>query len=90
MACTHDDQDMCECRKPKPGLILSVIKKYALESKRCCMIGDSYKDIFSAKNAKIDSFFYKTTYNETQIQKFSLDMDGVCVFESFNELESIL
>ena len=26
--CTHDDPDNCDCRKPKPGMILELLKKY--------------------------------------------------------------
>ena len=28
------------------------------------MIGDSYKDVYAAINAGIDSFYLKTSYNE--------------------------
>ena len=26
--CTHDNDDFCSCRKPKPGMINSIIEKY--------------------------------------------------------------
>lgn len=88
--CPHDDHDMCTCRKPKPGLILSVMKKYNLEKEMCCMIGDSYKDVLAAQNAEINSFFYKTTYNNHQIDKFFDYKSKVYIFDNFNELGAIL
>jgi len=27
MCCFHDDNENCECRKPKPGMILEAVKK---------------------------------------------------------------
>jgi D-glycero-D-manno-heptose 1,7-bisphosphate phosphatase len=89
-ACTHDDDDQCACRKPKPGLILDVINKYGLEKETCCMIGDSYKDISAAQNAEIDSFFYETTYNIEQIVKLPKNRTNICIFRDFNELRYII
>jgi D-glycero-D-manno-heptose 1,7-bisphosphate phosphatase len=34
----------CECRKPKPGMILAAAKKYNIDLSRSYMIGDSTKD----------------------------------------------
>lgn len=62
--CIHDDSDNCECRKPKPGMIEAKIKKLNLCREDCVMIGDSYKDVYAAINAGIDSFYLKTSYNE--------------------------
>lgn len=90
MACIHDEDDRCACRKPKPGLILDVINKYGLEKKTCCMIGDSHKDISAAQNAEIDSFFYETTYNIEHIGKLPKNRSNVYIFRDFNELECII
>ena len=38
--CFHDDIDKCECRKPKPGLILEAAKKWNINLKKSYMIGD--------------------------------------------------
>ena len=43
----------CECRKPKPGMILDLAKQYNIDIKNSIMIGDSLSDIKAAKNAGI-------------------------------------
>lgn len=42
----------CECRKPKPGMILKASKDYNISLKDSYMIGDSENDILAGKNAK--------------------------------------
>jgi len=53
--CPHhpDITGECECRKPKPGMILSLAKEYNIDLKKSIMIGDSLSDIKAAKNAGI-------------------------------------
>ena len=62
--CMQDDDDNCQCRKPKPGMILEAISKYNLKHKECIMIGDSSKDIKAANAASIDAFLLDTNYNK--------------------------
>jgi len=31
--CPHDDKDNCNCRKPKPGLIIEAAKKWSIDLK---------------------------------------------------------
>ena len=62
--CKHDDGDDCECRKPKPGMILDAISKHNLKYEECIMIGDSIKDIEAAHAAGIDAFLLDTNYNK--------------------------
>lgn len=42
---------ICECRKPKPGLILQAAEKYNIDLGESYMIGDSASDILAGKNA---------------------------------------
>ena len=49
--CTHRPDESCDCRKPKPGLILQAQKKYDIDLSSACMVGDSAKDIECALNA---------------------------------------
>ena len=41
----------CECRKPKPGLILNAAKDFNIDLENSWMIGDSEIDILAGKNA---------------------------------------
>lgn len=41
----------CECRKPKPGMLLRAAKDFNIDLKNSYMIGDSIRDIEAGKNA---------------------------------------
>ncbi len=64
--CIHDDSDNCECRKPKPGLINTLVKRYSLLKDDCVILGDGWRDIECGKRAGIKTILLKTQYNKTQ------------------------
>lgn len=41
----------CECRKPKPGMILAAAKKYNIDLGASWMIGDSWRDVEAGRAA---------------------------------------
>ena len=43
--CYHDDVDLCNCRKPKPGAILKLAREQNLDLSSSYMIGDRWRDI---------------------------------------------
>ena len=47
--CIHRDEDKCECRKPKPGMLEAAAKKYGIDPKTTYFIGDAPKDILAGK-----------------------------------------
>ena len=49
--CPHTPYENCECRKPKPGLILQAVNDFSIDISQSFMIGDSKKDIQAAENA---------------------------------------
>lgn len=51
--CPHTDEDHCECRKPKPGMLLQAIDKFDVDCDNSWMIGDSERDIEAAQAAGI-------------------------------------
>ena len=61
--CIHDDSDLCNCRKPAPGLFIQAAEKWKIDLQNSYMIGDTWKDIEAAKNANIHSFLLDRAYN---------------------------
>lgn len=49
--CPHRPDEQCDCRKPKPGLILAARERYGIDLPRSVMVGDSAKDIMAGKAA---------------------------------------
>ncbi len=46
----------CDCRKPKPGMLLQAFAEYDLDREACFMIGDRDKDVAAAVNAGIRGY----------------------------------
>lgn len=49
--CPHYHEDDCECRKPKPGMLLKAQKEHRINLKESYMIGDMLRDIEAGKLA---------------------------------------
>lgn len=52
----------CDCRKPKPGLILRAAEAFDIDLAGSWMIGDRHSDIVLAHNAGVRSAFVMTGY----------------------------
>jgi D,D-heptose 1,7-bisphosphate phosphatase len=66
--CPHKDSDNCDCRKPKPGLILQATKKYNIDLSRSVLIGDKMSDLEAGHNAGITKLIFKKgQYEETKV-----------------------
>ena len=48
--CIHRDEDNCNCRKPKPGMLEAASKKYGINPKTTYFIGDDKKDILAGRS----------------------------------------
>ncbi|SFV51938.1 D-glycero-D-manno-heptose 1,7-bisphosphate phosphatase [hydrothermal vent metagenome] len=51
--CPHTPKELCNCRKPKTGMIEQILESYDIDLKNSWMIGDKQSDINLAHNAKI-------------------------------------
>ncbi len=49
--CPHNAGSTCECRKPKPGLLLQCAADYGFDLSTTLMIGDSYRDLQAGQAA---------------------------------------
>lgn len=62
--CYHTDSDNCECRKPKPGMLLDAASVWNIDLARSFMIGDRWRDIAAGTTAGCATFFIDYGYTE--------------------------
>jgi D-glycero-D-manno-heptose 1,7-bisphosphate phosphatase len=62
--CYHGDADGCECRKPKPGMLLQAAREFGIDLKRSFMVGDRWRDVAAGNAAGCVSFFIDYGYSE--------------------------
>ncbi len=62
--CYHDDSDGCDCRKPKPGLLLDAARNLNLDLEESFLVGDRWRDIAAGQAAGCSSFFINYEYKE--------------------------
>jgi D-glycero-D-manno-heptose 1,7-bisphosphate phosphatase len=56
----------CECRKPKPGMILAAAREHALDLSRSFVIGDRWRDIEMGIAAGTKALLVETGYGRTE------------------------
>ena len=62
--CYHQDGDGCDCRKPKPGMLLEGARKYNVDPKQSFMVGDRWRDIEAGQNAGCRTIFVDAGYED--------------------------
>ena len=62
--CAHRQNEGCECRKPKPGMLLTASKKHGINLNQSFMVGDRASDIAAGLNAGCRSVFIDRNYQE--------------------------
>lgn len=50
-ACFHDSKDNCECRKPRPGMLLESARNFEINLTGSFMIGDRESDVEAGMSA---------------------------------------
>ncbi|HEX7633522.1 MAG TPA: HAD family hydrolase [Candidatus Saccharimonadales bacterium] len=58
--CPHSENDNCECRKPRPKLLLDAAHKYDIDLDKSWMIGDRPSDVMTGINAGTKAILVKT------------------------------
>ena len=64
--CPHMPSENCECRKPKPGLIIQAVTDFKIDLSQSYMIGDSKTDLQAARNAGCNGILLKK--NQTLLE----------------------
>ena len=55
--CPHGPDDDCDCRKPKPKMILDAARIMGVDPECCVVVGDKRSDVEAAMNAGAQAIF---------------------------------
>lgn len=62
--CYHTDSDGCDCRKPKPGMLIEAAREWQIDLAQSFMVGDRWRDVAAGKAAGCYTFFVDCEYRE--------------------------
>ena len=62
--CYHVDEDGCECRKPKSGMLTEAAAEWSIDLARSFMVGDRGRDIAAGQAAGCKTLFIDYGYRE--------------------------
>jgi D-glycero-D-manno-heptose 1,7-bisphosphate phosphatase len=51
VVCPHDDADGCQCRKPRPGMLLDAAERLGIDLGASFMVGDRWRDVEAGRRA---------------------------------------
>ena len=51
--CPHTPGAQCDCRKPRPGMLLQAAREMSLDLGRSVMIGDALTDVMAGRAAGV-------------------------------------
>jgi len=82
MVCSHIDSDNCYCRKPQPGMIINLAKKWGINLRNSFLIGDNWKDIESGKTAGcrtilLDKYYNKSVKTDYRVKNLRMSVEVV-------------
>ncbi len=69
--CPHDN-GVCDCRKPKPGMLIKAVEKYSIDLENSIFLSDTEKDVQMAKDFSIGKqFLVPVDHPEAVVFNFS-------------------
>jgi D-glycero-D-manno-heptose 1,7-bisphosphate phosphatase len=78
--CPHTAEMNCECRKPKPGMMLEIAQRFSVSLKGVPAVGDSLRDLQAAAAAQCTPVLVKTGKGTQTLDKGGLP-EGTLVFD---------
>ena len=63
-ACYHDNADHCDCRKPKPGMLMRAAREHGLDLPGSFMVGDRWGDVAAGSAAGCETLLVNMPYSE--------------------------
>jgi D-glycero-D-manno-heptose 1,7-bisphosphate phosphatase len=67
IVCCHRQDEGCDCRKPKPGMLLTAAKQWKIDLRKSFMVGDRWGDIVAGQAAGCYTIMVKRGYKEPRL-----------------------
>ena len=64
--CPHAPEDGCDCRKPRPGLIVEALAALGIDAGDALMIGDSARDVEAAVAVGVRPVLVQSGYGDAE------------------------
>jgi D-glycero-D-manno-heptose 1,7-bisphosphate phosphatase len=84
--CFHDNSDGCDCRKPRPGMLLAGAREFDVDVRRSFMVGDRRGDIEAGILAGSRTIFIDRSYQEPRPTHY--DFKACSTNEALNIIEN--
>ena len=72
--CPHGPEEGCECRKPKPGMLIDIAERLGADLKGVPVVGDSLRDLQAADAVGARPLLVRTGKGERTIAKLGDDL----------------
>ncbi len=81
VVCPHGPDDDCDCRKPKPGLLLELARHYGVSLEDVPIIGDSLRDLLAAAAVGARPILVRTGNGTSTAEQLPAELRDVEVFD---------
>jgi D-glycero-D-manno-heptose 1,7-bisphosphate phosphatase len=83
LVCPHVDAEGCDCRKPKPGMLLAAAEKHGLDLAGSVMVGDRWRDVEAGRAVGCSTIFVDYDYSEARPESPDLVVGSLSEAETF-------
>lgn len=92
--CPHTPEDECDCRKPLPGMMLDIGRRYGVDLRLVPMVGDTLRDLQAAQAAGCEPHLVRSgraaALDAGQLANWVEQVPGTFVHSDLGELATHL
>ncbi len=92
--CPHAPEETCDCRKPQPGMLLDIGRRYGVDLAQVPMVGDTLRDLQAAQAAGCEPHLVRAgraaAMDAEQVASLVEQVPGTIVHRDMQELATYL